>query len=315
MGKLRHFYLKRRKTAVASAAILALLAGGVGYKRYKAADKAPAGFESPSQGDIEVHFKDSGDIAPKVFVDVASKVSGRVIELKVKEGQAVQKGQALAVVQPGRTESERYVPSTVGAPLAGTVMRYVPAADNNYNVKFPRIGDYLTGLFDSQSPTYLMTVADLSRLVVNMQINEMDVLKLSAGLPVTVTVDALDGQVFPARVSLIAPQAEKNNAGLKVFKVEVELDRAEPRLKPGMTARVDALLEKRKGVLRVPLSAVFEESGKTYVYVDKKKGNPDRIRVELGLRSEMDAELLDPKTLSGKDRLLTEKPAEKPKKS
>jgi len=104
-------------------------------------------------------------------------------------------------------------------------MRYVPAADRNYNVKFPRIGDYLTGLFDSQSPTYLMTVADLSRLVVNMQINEMDVLKLSPGLPVTVTVDALEGASFAARVSLISPQAEKNNAGLKVFKVEVELDR------------------------------------------------------------------------------------------
>jgi HlyD family secretion protein len=288
-----------------SIALIAL--GGLsfaGFKKYKGKPEMGGDDDAAvSKGDIEVHFMDSGELAPKIFSDVAPRVSGRVIEMAVDEGSKVKKGEKLAVIQPGRTEAEQYVPVSVTAPLDGVVMRYQKQGSYQEEGKIARLGDYVTGLVESNSPTYLMTVADLTRLVVKMKISEMDILKLKEGMPVTVSVDAMPDQKFPAKVTLVSPQAEKDNNNLKNFKVEVTLSKVDTRLKPGMTARVDGLLESRKAVLKAPLSAVFEERGKNFAYL---KAGDKKQEIKLGLRSETDVEILE--GLKEGDKLLTEKP-------
>jgi multidrug efflux pump subunit AcrA (membrane-fusion protein) len=291
------------------AAVLAL--GGWAYKKRKAGDASDA--VPPvevARGDLEKHFVDSGEIAPKNYVDVASQVSGRVVTMTVDEGSRVKKGDELCVIQPGRSEAERYVPTSVRAPIDGVVMRYQRQGSNDPST-LARIGDYVTGLVESNSPTYLMTVADLSKLVVRMKISEMDVLKLHAGMAVKVTVDAIPNETLPAKVSVVSPQAEKDNNGIKSFRVDVSLEKNDARLKPGMTARVDGLLDERKNVLKIPLAAVFEENGKEIAYsaAAQDKDKPRKISLKLGLRNETDAEVLEgPKP---GEKLLTEKPVDK----
>jgi len=296
----------------AAAVLAAALLGAGGWKYYaKPAVEAGLGIVTVERGDIEVHFMDSGELTPKTFVDVASKVSGRVIELYVDEGTRVKKGDRIAVIQPGRTEAEAYVPTTLTAPIDGIVMRYQDrSSSNSQEGRLSKLGEYVTGLMESQTPTYLLTVADLSRLVVKMKISEMDILKLREGMDVKVTVDALPGQEFPSKVTLVSPQAEKDSNNLKNFKVEVTLLKGDARLKPGMTARVDGLLDSRKKVLKLALSGVFEEGGKEFAY---RSGGPkaDKAPLKLGLRSEMDVEVLD--GVKEGDKLLTEKPDDKPK--
>lgn len=299
----------RKKQLALAALVVVLAAGGaLGFKRYeksKSADASASDLATVEKGDVENHFRDSGELRPKVYVDVASKVAGRVTEVAVEEGERVQKGQKLAVIQPGRTEAEQYVPLTVTSPIAGTVMRYQKEDNNGEEGKISKVGDYVSGLLDSGNPTYLMTVADLSKLIVKMKISEMDVLKLHEGMPVDVTVDAIEGKTFKGRVALISPQAERDRNNLKNFKVEVALLRGDPRLKPGMTARVDGLLEAKRGVLKVPLSAVFEKAGKNYGYLSTPAG-PKKVDLKLGLRSELDAEVLS--GVSAGDKLYTEEP-------
>lgn len=304
---------RKSPARVKAAAVLAVVAllGVVGFKKYK--DNATAGTSSTvsvERGDIEVHFVDAGELTPKVYVDVASKVSGRVIDMAVEEGRRVKKGDKMCTIQPGRTEAEQYVPTTLTSPIAGIVMPYQDRSVNNpAEGKISKLGDYVTGMMDSNTPTYLMTVADLSKLIVKMKISEMDVLKLREGMKVNVTIDALPDEKFPAEVSLVAPEAEKDQNNLKNFKVEVALLKQDPRLKPGMTARVDGLLESRKNVLKLPLAAVFEEGGTDWAYVSALP-KPRKVEIKLGLRSEMDAELLS--GLKAGDKLLTEKPQDKP---
>ena len=303
----RKWTSKMRTTA--AVAVVALL-GAVGFKKYKG-QKEPEGSTAVAvgRGDIELHFVDSGELTPKIYADIASKVSGRVIDMTVDEGARVKKGDKLCTIQPGRTEAEAYVPTSLQAPISGIVMRYQNRSANNPEEgKISKLGDYVTGMMDSNTPTYILTVADLSKLVVKMKISEMDVLKLHEGMNVDVKVDALPEEKYPARVTLVAPQAEKDNNNLKNFKVEVTLLKLDARLKPGMTARVDGLLDVRRKVLKLPLSAVFEEAGKEWVYVDEKP-KARRVELKLGLRSETDAELLSgPKE---GEKLLTEKPADK----
>lgn len=289
----------------------ALALGGWAYKKRKAADASDAVAPvSVERGDLEKHFVDSGEIAPKSYVDVASQVSGRVVTMAVDEGSRVKKGDELCVIQPGRSEAEKYVPTSVRAPIGGIVMRYQKQGSTDPST-LARIGDYVTGLVESNSPTYLMTVADLSKLVVRMKISEMDVLKLHDGMAVKVTVDAIPNETLPAVVSVVSPQAEKDNNGIKSFRVDVSLEKNDPRLKPGMTARVDGLLESRHNVLKIPLSAVFEENGKEIAYsaAPEDKDKPRKISLKLGLRNETDAEVIEgPKP---GEKLLTEKPVDK----
>lgn len=303
---------KSKKAKLIVAAVVVALLCGAGWKKYKSKGAgADSGVVTVERGDIELHFMDSGELTPKLFVDVASKVSGRVIELYVDEGAIVKKGSKLAVIQPGRTEAEAYVPTTLTSPIDGVVMRYQDRSANNpQEGRLSKLGEYVTGLMESQTPTYLLTVANLSKLIVKMKISEMDILKLKEGMDVKVTVDAVPGQDFPSKVTMVSPQAEKDGNNLKNFKVEVTLLKSDPRLKPGMTARVDGLLDSRKKVLKLSLSGVFEEAGKEFAYVSGS-GKPAKTELKLGLRSEMDVEVLG--GVKEGDKILTEKPEEKPK--
>ncbi len=303
--------MSKAKWAALAAVVAVLCASGWKY-RGKSTAEGGGGSVRVERGDIELHFMDSGELTPKTFVDVASKVSGRVIELFVDEGMRVKTGDKLAVIQPGRTEAEAYVPTTLTAPIDGIVMRYQNRSTANpQEGRLSKLGEYVTGLMESQTPTYLLTVADLTRLVVKMKISEMDVLKLKEGMAVKVTVDALPGLDFPSQVTLVSPQAENDSNNLKNFKVEVTLLKGDPRLKPGMTARVDGLLDSRKKVLKMSLSGVFEEGGKEFAYRTGGGAGPDKAPLKLGLRSEMDVEVLE--GLKEGDKLLTEKPDDKPK--
>lgn len=277
--------------------LVVAVAGGFAVRKRKAQGAAKpdedATLASVSLGSLEIRFTETGEIAAKNSVDVASKVSGRVIKLSVQEGSKVSAGQELAVIQPGRSETEKYLPSPVPAPISGIVMRWVKESSSggSSTSDFAKIGDYVTGLFDSNNPTYLLTVADLRELIVRMRISEMDVLKLKEKMPVTVSVDALPGSTMAAHVSLLSPQAERDSSGLKVFRVEVSLDKPDARLKPGMTARVDALLEKKEGVLKMPLAALYEEAGETFAYVKGGLKKSVKTPVSAGLRTELEVEV------------------------
>lgn len=303
--------LLRRKGFWIAIVLCALIAAGLYWRRHRASKGPPENepaLAEVSRGSLELRFSETGEAAARQSVDIASKVSGRVLSLGVQEGTRVAAGEPLAVIQPGRSESEKYLPSTVSSPLSGVVMRWVKensgggASESN----FAKVGDYVTGIFDSNNPTYLMTVADPRDMIVRMKISEMDILKLKDKMAVSVTVDALPGPAFSARIRLISPQAERDSGGLKVFRVEVGLDRPDPRLRPGMTARVDALLEKRDKALKMPLAALFEEAGESFVYLQETPEKSREAAVRTGLRTELEVELLD--GLKEGDKVFTEKP-------
>ena len=305
---------RRKWKSWAIGLVVALAVAALGWWWWKKHAKGgPSAQDSATvkTGDIEVKFSDSGELTPRTKIDVAAKVSGRITELSVQEGQRVKQGDKLAIIQPGRTEAERYVPFTLVAPLSGIAMRYQREGSNEES-KMARLGDYVTGLLDSTQPSYLLTIGDLSQLKVVLKISEMDILKLKEGMKVDVAIDAVQGAAFPSRVTLVSPQADRDRNDLKTFRVEVTLDQSDSRLKPGMTARVSGLLDSRRKVLKLPLSAVFEEGGTEFAYKRGADGKTEKTTITLGLRNETDAEVL--KGLKEGDAVLTEKPPEEVKK-
>jgi membrane fusion protein, macrolide-specific efflux system len=151
--------------------------------------------------------------------------------------------------------------------------------------------------FDDRS---LMVVADLSALIAKTNLNQIDIAKITLGQSVTLTLDALPGKIFKARVTKIAPASIlPKGKDVEVFPGEAPLEpEGTEVIKPGMTADVRIHVETKKNVLRLPIEAVLKEKGDHYVsrvLGDPKNGGRvrvERIAVKVGARNDRDQELL-----------------------
>ena len=142
----------------------------------------------------------------------------------------------------------------------------------------------------------LLTIADLSALLVKVNLNQIDVAKIAVGRKATLTLDALPGRTYRAVVTKVAPASVRlPGKDQEVFPIEAQLESPDGLVKPGMTADVRVHLDARDGVLCVPLEAVVKESGRTYVMriVEKDEGRheTERTEVTLGLRNDREVEV------------------------
>ncbi len=153
----------------------------------------------------------------------------------------------------------------------------------------------------------LITLPDLTRMQVKTWVNEVDVDKLEVDNEVLVRLDALPGPVFHGKISNIASlgHEKEGDKNVQVFDILVEIDEEDARLKPGMTAACevivetipprptpdDAEIEETEETdaadipLYIPIDAVFEKGGRTLVY-RMQGGQPVEQEVALGARNE-----------------------------
>jgi membrane fusion protein (multidrug efflux system) len=92
----------------------------------------------------------------------------------------------------------------------------------------------------------------------------------------------IDGKVTRASWSL-----DKSNRSLRA---EIDLPNTDGKLRPGMYAKVDILLDQRNDVLTLPMTAIVRDGSVTYCYLIES-GKIDRKKIELGLRSGADVEV------------------------
>jgi HlyD family secretion protein len=106
-----------------------------------------------------------------------------------------------------------------------------------------------------QAPVLFTIAQDLRAMEVHTNVAESDIGRLSAGMDASFTVDAYPGERFRGRIREIrnAPQTVQN---VVTYDAVVEVANAELKLKPGMTATVTATTAERRGVLRVPNTAL-----------------------------------------------------------
>ena len=297
---------------------------------------APAVAEAPFRlalvqaEDLQVSVHEVGVVDPATKVEVKAAVAGRVVAIRVREGDQVRRGQLLAEVEPdvnqaqslsavqGRVsraeleyrhaeadyaqvealyreglETERKYRETKvrrdlaeealhtaraeyqivedrGIPISGNastqLARVTAPMDGTVIKKGVEPGDSITsGVSSFNAGTGLFTVADLGTLIVRVNLNEVDIAKVRVGQPARLTLDAYPEKSFPGRVRFLAPAAETVDK-IKVFKVELALDRPEPSLRPGMSANVEILGDRRERALSVPLEALQRRDGQMVVY-------------------------------------------------
>jgi len=166
-----------------------------------------------------------------------------------------------------------------------------------------RIGDSLW----SGNP--VIQIPDLSEIVVKTQVRETDLHKVRTGLPVEVRIDAYPELVLHGEVSFIGTLASHDDLDetARYFRVHVNLDRGDPRLRPGMTASVNIVGDHVTDALLVPLDAVFSGSDGMVAYRVARNGI-ERRRIELGAHDERYAVVNT--GLAETDRVLLTEPPE-----
>ncbi|HET7291424.1 MAG TPA: efflux RND transporter periplasmic adaptor subunit [Vicinamibacteria bacterium] len=165
----------------------------------------------------------------------------------------------------------------------------------------PQVGDQVW----ANQP--LLILPDISRMTVETKVRETDIHKVEKNQSVGVRVEAYPDLRLTGKVNLVGTlaQEEKERRGTKFFGVQILVNESEPRLRPGMTARVEIQVEERGRALSVPLDAVFEKGGRQVVYVLRGRStqerevalgpaNQDFVAIERGLRRGERVALRDP---------------------
>lgn len=329
----------------------------------------PANAESPAApngrraaaeiGDLAVRLSEVGVIQPERAVEVKSKVSGKIQNLLVEEGQYVTKGTLVATVEPDmaqartvanlksgygrakvdlerarqdyeidlamhrgghisdeelqiskdaydianieyqsaleqmRLAEEDGVSLDLDTEAAEVLDIVAPASGTVIDVQIEEGEIVTSGAVSYTSGTTLMIVADLNVMQILAGVNEVDVGKIRESQDVIIDVDAYPNATFHGVISQIAPAAREEQ-GVKIFDVEIDITDSDARLMPGMTANIEIQGDHRESVVTIPVEASFKKDGRYIVYVfDGSENEPVEREVVTGISTISKLEIVE----------------------
>jgi HlyD family secretion protein len=145
---------------------------------------------------------------------------------------------------------------------------------------------------DRVSPGQMaVSLADLSRFLVDVQVTEVDVNQLAVGQPVTLAFDAVADREYRGEVTEIGLSGEVVQ-GVVNFDVTVVVSDADEQIRSGMTCAVNIVVKQIENVLLIPNRAVRVRDGERVVYV-LQDGALQTAPVTLGASSDLESEVLE----------------------
>jgi HlyD family secretion protein len=149
-------------------------------------------------------------------------------------------------------------------------------------------------------------LVDLSRMLVDVEVSEVDINRVKIGQPAVLTFDAVLDREYIGEVVEIDLTGQVVQ-GVVNFFVTVEIRDPDESVKPGMTAAVNLIVDQLDDVLLVPNRAVRVVDGERVVYI-LENDQLQRIPIQLGVSSETFSEVLEGK-LSPGQRVVLNPPA------
>jgi len=135
--------------------------------------------------------------------------------------------------------------------------------------------------------TIALRVDDFSRLLVDLEVSEIDINQIKPGQSVKMTFDAIFSHVYHGKVVEVALVGTETGSVVN-FKVTVELTDADEAVKPGMTSAVDVLTTEIADALIVPNKSVRVKDGEKVVYLVTNSTPPEYLAVPVKLGASSD---------------------------
>lgn len=201
--------------------------------------------ERAIKGAIQDQLTSTGIIEPNKQVTVLSKVTGKVIDMMVREGDRIGNGQAVARVnrdEVGAKFRDFLVESTIDGVVAKTHVD--PGAPVGPGVP-------------------IATLVDDHRVKASARVIERDVGRLQLGQQALVWVEAYKDP-FPGKLTFVSPTLDPMS---HMAKIEIALDNQKRQLRVGMSSRMALVVAERENAVSVPKAALVVRDGQTTVFV------------------------------------------------
>ena len=188
--------------------------------------------------------------------------------------------EALEIIRDGVSSSNASGSSTlVRSTISGLILD-VPV----------KVGNSVTMSNTFNDGTTIATVANMDDLIFDGNIDETEVGRISVGLPVAITVGALQDVTLDATLEYIAPKAtESNGTNLFEIKASVKVPKG-ITVRSGYSANAEIVLQKAEDVVCIQESAIQWDGDDTYVFVNGPAGY-ERRDVETGLSDGVNIEI------------------------
>lgn len=263
----------------------------------KAADEAEKAYEKAYNwrmtlnGKVEItdYFYEFGVLKSRQYKGYASE---ETIEQADKDLALAE-----SRLEDARRSYDRLVSGPDSADVAAAKAR-VAAAKSTLNLAYliapfdgtitqanPAVGDQVSAGVSG------FRIDDLSRLLVDVQVSEVDINSVEIDQTAVLTFDAVLGQEYHGKVVQVG-QAGDTVQGVVSFTVTIELTDSDENVKPGMTAAVSLVVEEVTGVMLVPNRAVRLVDGDRVVYI-LVDGQPEPVKIQLGASSDVESAVAD----------------------
>ena len=284
-------------------------ADGVGEK--KQADAVPVEVASAQRRAVAASYTGTAPLEARAESMVVAKTSGIALSVAAEVGDEVRDGQVLvrldgarAALQAAQTAAQmRKLESNYARSRQLAEQQLVSANDNEqlrFDVENARAANRLANLELSwttvtapisgvvaermikpgnfvQANTPIFRIVDDARLEAELNVPERELATLEAGLPVTLSVDALPGRTFEGTIDRVSPVVDADSGTFRV----VAAFAGKGDLKPGMFGRISIDYDQRADALTVPRAALLEDEAEPAVFV-VDEGKAARVPIELG---------------------------------
>lgn len=329
MNKLWQKLLRHKKWLIVAIIAVVGVKAGLEFRdsRADAASAAPR-LAKVERGDVVSVVSATGTIQPVNQVDISSKITGQLKEVRVQENEQVTTGQVLVVLDDTSLKakvaqakeklnnsaanhernSRLYNIGAVSEQQLDTSRMEYNVAQANYDEIVSQLNEsVITSPIDGvvigkplpagqmvaqgiSNPMVILTVADMSKMQIEAQVDETDIGKVAVGQNVTFTVDTYQGKTFTGVVSKVSQKATTTQ-NVVYYTVTVDINDSGNLLKPAMTARLNINSGESKGTLTVPLAAVKTNQKQQQYVVAYRNGKSENVNVTTGIVGEDKVEI------------------------
>jgi HlyD family secretion protein len=135
------------------------------------------------------------------------------------------------------------------------------------------------------------TVYQLDSTFFSAEVDETDIAKVKPGLPVKISLDAFPGDSFDAKVNRISPLAVLTTSGGTAFPVYIPIDGTGKPVRIGMQGNADISISEITDAVTIPIEALFDEGGKSYVYLVGSDNKLKKTLVTVGTLTDTRAQI------------------------
>lgn len=131
--------------------------------------------------------------------------------------------------------------------------------------------------------TAAFSIASDDKATVSINVDELDITSVKTGQTAKITLDAIEGEEFEGTITSVSSEASSGSSSAK-YPVEITFDKTDD-MRIGMTASASISIDEAEDAVLIPVDALQEKGGKTFVYTKKDSdGNlSGEVEVETGL--------------------------------